>query len=171
MPSPRGPSRWRRARTGATITLGGAGSDGSGSPVSAWSTPRRSPIVSVSGLTLERERLPGRQQRDRAGDGAGHGAVAAASSGAIRQARSSAKRWASSPVAVTTRRGVRSLKAASAAATTACAASGTATVVSPAQHGGDSRLGTQQAGDGGQAAGRGLRRNGLNARHGYVGSE
>ena len=54
---PAGPSRCRMARTGATITRGGGGRTGSGAPVSAWSTARRRPIVSVSGLTRSKGRV------------------------------------------------------------------------------------------------------------------
>ena len=84
---------------------------------------------------LERECLPGRQHgdrsRQRAHDPARRG-PRPSSSLAIRQDRSSPSRSASRPVAVITSSGVRSVKAASAAATTDCAASGTATVASAA---------------------------------------
>ena len=125
----RGPSRWSRARTGATITLGGAGSAPSGAPVSAWSTARRRPIVSISGLTRSKGSVsqagstvtgpvsaPPRRHRRRRPPPVRAGR---------RGRRPDARRRARS--AVTTSSGARSVNAASAAATTAWADSGTAT--------------------------------------------
>ncbi len=114
------------------MTLGGAGSAPSGGRVSESRTARRCPIVSVSGLTRSKGSVS-QAGRTRTGpERAPTTSRSAASAGASRQARSSPNRWASWPVAVTTSIGARSVNAAIAATTTACAASGTATVESAA---------------------------------------
>ena len=134
-----GPSRCNIARTGATITRGGGGSAGSGAAVSAWSTARRRPIVSVSGLTRSKGRVSqagstvtGVASAPTTGPPATPASWASPFSAAIRQDKSSPRRSASNPVAVITSSGDRSVNAANAAATTAWAASGTATVASAA---------------------------------------
>ncbi len=80
---------------------------------------RRRPIVSVSGLTRSNGNVS--QAGSNATDPSSAPATApvAPSGGATRHDRSSPSRSASTPVAVTTRRGARSLKAASPATATA----------------------------------------------------
>ncbi len=97
---------------------------------SACKRARRRPMVSTSGLTRSKGRVSHAGRTETAPSSAP--AVPSLLSASSRQPKSSASRSASSPVAVTTRMGRRSLKAAADATTTACAASGTASVTSAA---------------------------------------
>ena len=109
----RGPSRWRRARTGATMTVGGVGRARALPAQHAASAHR----LDLRADPLEGQGLPGRQSDGPARAGAPDSSGARRPEEAGRDRRPA--RSASSPVAVTTSRRRRSVTAASAARATA----------------------------------------------------